>query len=216
MPTYDVLRLFSCANEPLTCQSVIANRRSFQNREGEFPLVMAANDVLFSDGHLIQTRQDVFGRFDINDIVKFVLSVTYWGYNKNQRGIGYRVFESLESICDLVRYLTDHAELSRREYETSVIPRMNAIHGLSLSTFSKLFYFTGLSIDGHRCVILDNRVRTNLGHIHDARIIPLQNASSYRYRTYPDYLTEIESIANEFGCRPDQVEYALFLDCIAV
>ena len=214
MPTFQQFQNFATNNNPFEQKPIIAYRHSFLNAENEHQEISVFNDHLFNDdGELRQSRNDVFNRVNNGAIQEAILSILYWGFNRNQRGIGTRLYESFNNVIVLARYIQQHQNITAESFLQTIVPMMNNCHGLGLAFFSKLFYFFNLHINGFPCIILDSRVRETVHAINDPRLNNLRHYSAYSYSRYPQYIEEISRIAQEFGCQPDQIEYALFMHC---
>lgn len=171
-------------------------------------------DLFFGDNsEVFLSRNDVFKRsHGTND--KFVLSVLFWGFPANRRGICAKAFQNWPHLLDWIGYLRGNRELTRQQFD-AIIPQMHNMHGLGISMFSKYLYFTGCSINGHRCLILDDQVAKGISRLAGNEFDGLKAAtqdSHYRfYKNYPSCLEAMENLANQLGVSGDQLEYVLWL-----
>lgn len=168
---------------------------------------------LFFNGqdYIYLSRKDLFRLFHRNTEL-FLLAILFWGFPKNQRGRCTAAFQNWNNLVGFARYLKNHPNLTLNEYYT-LIPTMDQIPNLGISTFSKLFYFFGVSIDGHLSVILDSFVETGISFLQGNGFTYLKDSVLHRrylrYRYYPQYLAAIHQLAGNNAV--DSVEYALWL-----
>ena len=88
---------------------------------------------------------------------------------------------------------------------------MRPIHGIGLSTYTKLLHFLSATIEGHGALILDQRiievVQQNLfEELAAIRRLTSANAS----RLYPKYLECMDDAASQLSLPPDKIEVFLF------
>lgn len=209
MPTFEQIYKYAITHNPQKCQpSIVAYRCSFARAEANYKNIIKYNDVFFREGVVRQNRKDVINNF--NNISFFPLSVLYWGFPSNMHGIGTHLFDAYNRVYNICQYLQENREITRNSFKHVLIPMLNECQGLGLAFFSKLFYFSGLKIDGSRCTIFDSRVRKNLRNSCDPALTSLRNYSSGTYSSYCNYISEVEKAAIQIGCNPDCIEYALF------
>ena len=201
---------YAVTHNPLECQpEIVAHRQSFLHAEAGHPSIAELNNQLFTDGVLRQRRIDVFNQRE-NDIL-FPLSILYWGFPTNMHGIGTHLYDSYEKVRDISTYIRMNQDITRATFMRTVVPMLNECYGLGLSFFSKLFYYSGLKIDGARCTINDKKVRGAIAGTVCLEFTALRQYNSGTYSSYVHYVQEVEKLANQFGCTPDCVEYALFV-----
>ncbi len=169
---------------------------------------------LFFNGreHALITRNDIF-RARRGNIELFLLSVLFWGFPNNQKGRCTAAMNNWDSLVEWTRGVRNHKEMTAQAF-TNLFPSMDAIRGIGISTFSKILYFLGASIDGYRCVILDDILARGVSNLVGREFEQIRMAviGRYRYyRYYPQYISVINNLANENHIPEDNMEYALWL-----
>lgn len=141
----------------------------------------------------------------------FLLAILFWGFPLN-RNLLSAVFQNWNQLVKFARYLKNHKTLTLTEFN-ALIPKMENMPNLGITTFSKLFYFNGISIDGHLSVILDSFVIKGISNLQGDSFKDLKACTlprRYRfYRYYPQYLASIHQLAGNNAV--DSVEYTLWL-----
>lgn len=132
------------------------------------------------------------------------LEVLLWGYPSGMRG---KRHES---------YLANLDAISERAASDAPWPdyfaSLDDLHGLGMSTITKLAYFFGKSFGGQPAVILDSRImavltRATWAEFAGLRRVTYNNAS----RHYLRYLETTASVAESIpGSTPEQLEFFLF------
>ena len=168
---------------------------------------------LFFNGqdYIYLSRKDLFRLYHRNTEL-FLLAILFWGFPKNQKGRCTAAFQNWNDLVGLARYVKRHRNLTLDEYNT-LIPIMDRINNLGISTYSKLFYFHGVSINGEPSVILDSFVVKGISNLQGNDFINLRDSVLHqrhlRYCNYPHYLASIHQLAGNNAV--DSVEYTLWL-----
>ena len=161
------------------------------------------------------SRRDVFKQNRRRNMELSMLSTLFWGYPSNQRGICRSAFNSWNELTVWFHYISQNQEMSLQQF-IEMIPRMQNIHGLGVSTLSKFLYFSGCQIGGHRCLILDDQVVKGVSLLRGEEFETLKSAITNNrhrlYRNYPGYLEEMDSLALQMGVSSaERLEYVLWL-----
>lgn len=159
------------------------------------------------------SRKKVFIRNGRNREL-FALSVLFWGFPSNQHGRCTSAFQNWEQLIDWCGVVGRNRNITQQQF-LQMSQQMQNMHRLGVSIFSKFLYFSSGSIDGHRCLILDNQVARGIQLLQGPEFEDLKDAvigSHHRYyRYYPQYLAAMENLANQIGVCGDRMEYVLWL-----
>ena len=162
---------------------------------------------------VLLTRKDVL-RSRRGNVELFLLSVLFWGFPLNQRGRCARAFNNWDRLVAMTNQIRRHPEMSFQDYE-GFFRAMNAMGGLGISTFSKIFYFLQASIDGYPCLIMDNLVARGISRLEGDEFIQIHEAADngrHRYyANYPRYLEAARTLALMGGIPEHNIEYTLWL-----
>ena len=163
---------------------------------------------------LFLSRNDLF-RLRNGNLERFVLSVLFWGYPKNTRGRCQKAFESWDSLLIFANHIRHNPNMSLEDFEQLTQLMHNNIHGLGISTFSKLLYFSCASINGHRCIIIDDFEARGIAALQGIETMalrtPVINGRYRYYRNYPLYLSAIDDLATTLKIPAHNIEYTLWL-----
>ncbi|GAQ13144.1 hypothetical protein MODO_0791 [Myroides odoratimimus] len=156
------------------------------------------------------SRQDVF---DTEDIRSLILKTILWGYPNGHRGNNFEKIYNCEDLRGLVEIIKGvrNCSLNKEEWG-EVLSRFKKIKGLGISTYSKLLYFSNVSIDKAPAIILDERIIKVLGKGVFEELEGLKNITRVNAdRHYPTYLKTIQNITLELKTHPENIEQFLFL-----
>ena len=160
------------------------------------------------------SRKKVFAMNRRHPQELFALSVLLWGFPTNQRGVCSSAFHNWQRLMDWIDHIMAQKDMTQQQF-VEMSPEMDGISGLGISTFSKFLYFAGCSIDGHRCLILDNMVAKGIGNLEGEEFegfkVATQNNRHRFYTNYPLYLAEMEHLATSTNVHVCSVEYVLWL-----
>ena len=219
MPSFNDFTLMVHNYDPLRDQKPTEIRhrsllRAEQYANNPRPLNNAFRTFFRMNDTVFLTRKDVFSSASEDNVHLFVLKVLLWGFPTNLHGICRFVFESWNNVISFARDILASPDLTREYYLNHYVPIIGRCRRVSIAFFSKLMYFAGASIDGHRCIILDSRVRKGIGRIQGERLDGLRNSIRRynNYRDYAEYVAQISLLNNNPLLRvsPDRIEYALF------
>ena len=165
------------------------------------------------DAHHRGSENVFLSRGDLSDLAlkpnlpEFVMATIVWGYSRGMRGHNFRsVTSHLDALC---RILSD-ARSPISDW-ISHYNHVRAIPGIALSTYSKLLHFMSANVEGHKTLILDQRilevVQQNLfEELASLRRLTSANAS----RLYPKYLECMGQAASRLALPPEKLEFFLF------
>lgn len=161
------------------------------------------------------SRPEVLALSHSSNVELFALSVLFWGFPTNQKGICNKAFQNWDTLLDWIRVLRRNRSKTLQQFE-EMIPMMHrGMRGLGISTLSKYLYFTGCSINGYPCLILDNQVAKGIDNLignefNDLRMAVCNNHHRY-YRNYPSYLEAMHNLSLNIGVPAQNLEYVLWL-----
>lgn len=174
-----------------------------------FPSQQDKIDFIFGyDDQITINRDDLYNAsFDLDS---FLLKTLMWGYPTKGRGHNLKRILAKTNFDFLKELLEDYKDgdiyIERFESDMQKIP------GLGLSTMSKFAHFLNTKIEGHKALILDNRIMTTINkgsftELDHLKKIRIDNA----IKKYPLYLETINQLANQMKLDPDQIELFLFM-----
>jgi len=154
------------------------------------------------------SREDLFALGDDGPSIEFVYATYVWGYPNGGRGRFASVIDNRRRILHLLRSVQRNT--TRANWGT-ICQAVENISGVGVSTFTKLLYFMGVSVCGHRTLILDGKVievfkRRVFSEFASLVGIRYDNAM----RTYPEYLRSMAAEAGKLNVRSDKLEMFLF------
>src|SRR5258708_7677946 len=168
----------------------------------------AALQAVF-DAYNIDSKNIFLSRGDLRDLAlkphlaEFVMATIIWGYPRGMRGHNFKnVTIHLDALCQL---LSDARACPISDW-ISHYENVRPIHGIGLSTYSKLLHFLSAKIEGHEALILDQRIievaQQNLfEELASIRRLTLDNAS----RLYTKYLECMDDAASRLSLPPDKI-----------
>lgn len=171
------------------------------------------NDIFESDDQnatITISRDDLFNQN--LPLEKFIVKVLMWGYPTMGRGGYIRDFINNQSrIYNFIN--TFQNIISLKNINTTHLDELLQHQGLKLSTISKFLYFKRLKMNGHPCMILDQRIINALtsNRFHDEVLkrfqgMKYENAKKY----YPQYNEFLSELALKHDVKPGQIELFLF------
>ena len=173
-----------------------------------YPAFAAFCEQVFKDGEEVKiSRSDVFAIAKESDFVSTLFAVILWGYPRNMRG------NSFSTILDKLPAIKAAFPLNKNLSESHFKALCQALSGsgMGLSTLTKLLYFMGYKLEGHRCLILDQRI---IDVINDKSFYELSAFSTISYfnknAQYIQYLQKMEELSVAEGYKVDQLELFLF------
>ncbi len=170
------------------------------------------NNLFFQGRETVfQSRKDLMA-IHRNELDLFTISVLYWGYPTNRWERCSEAMNSWQELIMLVRDIRYHRNMTDQYYR-DLIPLMRDINNLGISTFSKLFYFAGATVNGKSCLIFDNMVVKGIGYLEGDIFDRLRNSivGNDRYEVYLRYLDAIDELSERMTIPPANIEYVLWL-----
>lgn len=166
-------------------------------------------DEIFDDKEVLRiNRGDVFN--SNTNIERFILLTLMWGYPTKGRGNNIdRMLEPkhFDYLANVLQHFKDNVNMPSHQIED----HLGIVPGLGLSTITKFLYFLDITIDNQPALILDNQI---IKVINSKRFEELQPLKGIRYNNglqrYPDYLCEMNLIADKLNVDHGQLEYFLF------
>jgi hypothetical protein len=133
------------------------------------------------------------------------LEVLLWGYPTGMRGNHHQAF--LGNLDEISRCASIDAAWP------DYFDRLNAMHGLGMSTITKLAYFFRKEFDGYTALILDQRILKVLSRGFWPELEELKHMKqSNACRNYLLYLKRLDSVSRwSRDASVDQLEFFLFL-----
>lgn len=134
------------------------------------------------------------------------IAIIMWGYPKGMRG---NSFTSLLQHIEQLKYkLAPHKEITHAQF----LELLQLIPGIGLSTISKFLYFFSNKLEGIPCLILDQRIIKTIKASYFYELGGLQKIVAHNKTLYYlQYLKTIHKVSAEINCRPDQLEFFLFM-----
>jgi hypothetical protein len=200
------------SNMPVSNQAFASRRSTWATyMKGEDAAGVALRAI--SNAHDFSSENIFLSRGDLSDLAlkpnlaEFVMATIIWGYPRGMRGHNFRnVTSHLDALCQI---LAD-ARFPISDW-ISHYKSVRAIPGIGLSTYSKLLHFLSANVEGHKALILDQRiievVQQNLfEELASLRRLTSANAS----RLYPKYLECMDDAASRLSLPSEKLEFFLF------
>lgn len=211
---YTQLSIISSFLDPLADQSPIRIRRDIIERIQNARTQRLCQLAFGDKDELYLSRNNLF-RLSTGNIERFLLSVLFWGYPQNNRGRCMKAFECWDSLIDFARQIRHHPDMNLDDYEQLIPIMHNNLPGLGISTLSKILYFSNATIEGKKCIILDDNEARGIASLTGPETIdlrtPLINGHHRLYRNYPLFLNALHDIANNLQIPAHNIEYTLWL-----
>ena len=165
------------------------------------------NSIFLTHDQVELSRADLFRYASSGDLKIFVIATILWGYPSGMRG------NHFSNICaklnDIVRFL-ERAQNGISDWNKHW-KDVDKIHGLGLSTYSKLLYFLNVEVHGVKSLILDDRiVRTIRKQSFDDFDSLLTINNNNAPKKYPDYLNTIHALTKRYNVDGGKTEMFLF------
>jgi hypothetical protein len=160
------------------------------------------------------TSKDIFlSRGDLSDLAlkpnlaEFVMATIIWGYPRGMRGHNFRNLTShLDALCRILSKARSPISDWISHYED-----VRAIPGIALSTYSKLLHFMSANVEGHKALILDQRIIEVVQQNIFEELAPIRRFISAKpSRLYPRYLECMGQAASRLALPPEKLEFFLF------
>lgn len=167
-------------------------------------------EILFNEESVLKLSRleikkiayDADGKFH-----KLIIATILWGYASDMRGNNLiRIINQLDIINELLNDASNGIE----DWSTH-FSRVKTIKGLGLSTYTKLLYFIGATVNGLPALILDVRV---IQAINTGMYPEFTSIQGFSYNNapskYPEYLSIVQAFSQNHHCSGEQVEMFLF------
>lgn len=186
-------------------------RTTWKTAEDKFKWLKELNDDLFkSEGQLFISRQDIFN--NNGNIRKLIILTIYWGYTQGMRGNNFaNILEKIEELEMALIKLKNNSNANTDDY-LEFRSSLKNVKGIAMSTYSKLLYFAEVKINGHECLILDQRLldafsNESFSQFQDFRGLQYGDKAELKY---PYVIEKLNNISKEHGFKPENLETFLF------
>lgn len=166
-------------------------------------------DRVFIEERLKLSRADLFSSANNGISEELLILIVFWGYPRNMRG---NTFSTMLSSMQIISHALKSSEGLQLDNEafSSLLSRLTKT-GVGLSTLTKFLYFLGFTLNGYRCLILDQRIIDVIQEKTFIEFSALAEISTYnKTKLYTHYLAKMEEIANAENYSIDQLEFFLF------
>jgi hypothetical protein len=200
------------SNMPVSNQAFASKRSTWTTyTKGEDSAGVALRAIF--DAHHKGSENIFLSRGDLSDLAlkpnlaEFVMATIVWGYPRGMRGHNFRnVTNHLDALCRILSKARSPISDWISHYKD-----VRAIPGIALSTYSKLLHFMSVNVEGHKALILDQRIievvqQNSFEELACLRRLNSTNAS----RLYPKYLECMDDAASRLSLPPERVEFFLF------
>ncbi len=161
-------------------------------------------ELLGGESDFELSREDVLSK---DDKEKRIVMALMWGYPTGGRGKNIK--DTLTEIDKLKQLLSEAKDQDlTKEQADNLIEQIDSIHGLGMSTWSKLLYFFNVSIESRRCQIYDKKIVDSLNRKQFSELgtqIWKQDIEQYY-----EYIELVDDLAMHMCVSPEQVELFLF------
>lgn len=201
------------SNMPVSNQAFASKRSTWSTHINGRDAAGSALQSVF-ETYSIDSENIFLSRNDLRDLAlqphlgEFVMATIMWGYPRGMRGHNFKnVTSHLDALCKL---LSDARSCPISDW-ISRYENVRPIHGIGLSTYTKLLHFLSAKIEGHEALILDQRIievaqQSLFEELASIRGLTSTNAS----RLYPKYLACMDNAASLLSLPPDKIEFFLF------
>jgi hypothetical protein len=159
-------------------------------------------DAIFNQGIKVRISRVRLLNFQGGSCEQKCLEIMLWGYPRGTRGKQTQAF--LKKVSKIAALAPSSASWPKYFQD------LKTIGNLGISTISKLAYFFQRSFEGHKALILDQKVIDVCASCRWNELqqpnLTYNNAGAF----YLKYLCCMEEIAGKLHCRSDQVECFLF------
>ena len=162
------------------------------------------NEIFGDFDEVELSREDVISEIDIS---KKIVMVLMWGYPTTGRGSNIQnILTKIDKLNELLSKV-ENQNLTMIQ-ANNLIEEFKGIHGLGVSTWSKLLYFFGVKVNSKRCQIYDLKIVDSLNKKQFAE----QGTKKWKQdvKHYYQFLELVDSISASMDVLPEQVELFLF------
>lgn len=161
-------------------------------------------ELLGGENDFELSREEVLSE---DDKEKRIVMALMWGYPTGGRGKNIK--DTLTEIDKLKQLLSEAQDLDlTKEQADNLIEQIDSIHGLGMSTWSKLLYFFNVSIESRRCQIYDLKIVDSLNRQQFCELETQEWKHSRNH--YYQYIELVDDLAMRMCVSPEQVELFLF------
>jgi hypothetical protein len=198
---------------PVSNQAFTSKRSTWSAHISSKDAAGVALQAVF-DAYKIDSENIFLSRADLRDsalkpnLAEFVMATIIWGYPRGMRGHNFKnVISHIDSLCEL---LSDARSRAISDW-TSHHKSLRQIHGIGLSTYTKLLHFLSAKIEGHEALILDQRIIDVAQQSLFEELASIHRLTSVNAaRFYPKYLESMDDAASRLSLPPDRIEFFLF------
>jgi hypothetical protein len=144
------------ANMPVANQAFASKRSTWSTHMNDKDGARGTLQAVF-DAYNMDSENIFLSRSDLHDLAlkphlaEFVMATIIWGYPRGMRGHNFKnVTSHLDVLCQLLSGARSRPIFDWISHYENVRP----IHGIGLSTYTKLLHFLSATIEGHRALIL--------------------------------------------------------------
>lgn len=191
-----LIKLIPVNNQSTRIKREAWKRFSDNDKAGIVKSIFGSKDVVEL------SRADVF--FE-SDTAKRIVMVLMWGYPTGGRGNNIK--NILTEIDMLGKLMSGKKDLTTNE-ANDLIKQFKGIHGLGVSTWTKLLYFFNFSVDSRRCQIFDQKIVDSLNKKQFSEL----DTQKWKQDTnhYYRFIDLVDKLASRMCVTPEQVELFLF------
>lgn len=166
-------------------------------------------DAFGTRDSVILSRSDLYELARKPDLAEFVMATIVWGYTSGGRG--NNVADLMDHLDDLIQLLSEARTQQVAEWKPHYKKMVESTKGIGLSTYTKFLNFLKVKVHGHLALILDDRIirvasQGAWKELARLRVLSKSNA----VQSYPNYLMEMQQIANGLEVSPEALEFFLF------
>jgi hypothetical protein len=201
------------SNMPTSEQAFASKRSTWAAHINGKDAASEALQAVF-DAYTVDSKNIFLSRDNLRDLAlkpnlaEFVVATIIWGYPRGMRGHNFRnVISDLEALC---QRLSDARSCPISDWR-SHCERLSEIHGIGLSTYTKLLHFLAVKIGRHEALILDQRIIEVAQQNLFEELTPIRQLTTVNApRLYPRYLESMNDAASRLSLPPDKIEFFLF------
>jgi len=196
-------------------QSMPLNEQAFKSKKSTWKKYIDGNSevseilkFIFDGNSEVQiSRKDLFVITEEKNLKYFIVAVILWGYPRGMRGNHFEnLVLNIDSIVEALKEAKDGIPEWTIHYK-----KIEEIHGLGLSTYSKFLYFLNVKVEGYTALILDNRITNTFNERTFSEFIEI---GKIRYDNavskYPLYLKIMDTLSEELHTDSGKLEMFIF------
>jgi hypothetical protein len=199
------------SNMPVSNQAFASKRSTWSTYMKDDSAGVALRAIF--DAHHKGSENIFLSRGDLSDLAlkpnlaEFVMATIIWGYPRGMRGHNFRNLTShLDALCRILSRARSPISDWISHYKD-----VRGIHGIGLSTYSKFLHFMSANVEGHKALILDQRIiEVVQQHLFEELAALRRLTSANASRLYPKYLACMDDAASRLSLPPEKLEFFLF------